>query len=96
MMEELNKKREEIREWLEWRVELGAPSAEELVQEILYGLNLRGCVLKVDRELPRNPFRNSMWKFNYFTRYNTYQIATQRILRAGYVAVEKLIDGEKR
>ena len=61
-------------------------------RQLLRYLHSQGVVIKIDKKPPKNPYTNSMGVFNYFTRYNTYQIATLRMLKDGYVAVAPIIE----
>lgn len=70
------------------RVYLG----EEWVSVILPYLHSRGCVIKVDRELPDNDVMRAQLESGQFMgQTNWYYKAQLDMKRAGYVAVEPLI-----
>ena len=69
---------------------------------ILSYLHSQGVVIKVDRELPENPFDediNGDWESKeeetyYVGKSNGFETCKSLIIKAGYVAVEPLMEGE--
>ena len=57
-------------------------------------LHLQGCVLKVDRKLPRNPYGELEIIDDVYAHRSRkiYREAQQYLLNSGYVAVEPLIE----
>ncbi len=81
-------KQEEIREGLIELARLAILNQDppsRLAKEIIEYLHSEGCVLKVERELPS--YRNAVNK-----SYNDYMLGREDMLKAGYVAVEPLIE----
>jgi len=84
-------KQEEIREGLKGLPVVGTNVA---VDQILYYLHSQGVVIKVDKELPQNPYSvATSWPTGiYVTKAEAYKEAQQDILKAGFgVATEPLI-----
>lgn len=106
LMEELNKRREEIREgvakmlyvykcqglvepdrYVDWSKLTGVAKAfyRQDAGHFLINLKQKGCVLKVDREVPKPRYPN--------TELDAYCWEAQTdMVEAGYVAVEPLIE----
>lgn len=68
-----------------------------LAASILQDLHSQGCVLKVDRELPKNPFHELELVDDVYIHRSRkiHRAAQQYMLNAGYVAVEPLIEEKK-
>ena len=65
---------------------------EDAVNAILKDESERGVVIKVDRELPNNPyFGYELWDKESHDRELGYKEAQQDMLEAGYAAFEPLI-----
>lgn len=60
---------------------------------ILKALAREGVVIKGERELPVNPYLSRGLMKSY--QYTGFERAQQDMLKAGYVAVEPLIEGSK-
>ena len=70
-------------------------------KQILSYLHSQGAVLKVERELPENPwvedkmadYYTKLWRRHHYDGYNQAQ---QEVLKAGYKATEPLIEEMKK
>ena len=67
------------------------PKQNDLVDDIFKYLHSQGVVIKVDRELPENPFDKSCCGLDEVA-YNGFELAKLKYKRASYVAVEPLIE----
>ena len=75
-----------VSEIVEWAVEVGKD--RRAIKDIFEYLHSQGVVIKVDRELP-------IWELGSISNeveYAIYKAAQQDMLKAGYVAVEPLVE----